>query len=571
MMDRSFKKVLIFGIFVLFIGAAVAPSISGYDKKTEIKSVKEAPTGFPLDEDDYINAFWKFDEGSGNTAGDSSGHNYDGEIRGGATWTDGQVDDALNFDGINDYVYLDNYAKYYLGFNKTDDLIVTFYFRSSSNDKGIMYSMSHNDWNYNPGFHVALASNGTIEVQVWRTMCGILTWSNDTYNDGEWHFVKIYYNGISSSPLVYIYVDGDLDSTYEKYVCDFHSDNFKLAQMGRNSFEETDYFDGDLDEFKIIKYSGGNEQEPPEIDGPQYGEAGVEYEYTFTTYDPEGDDIDIIYIDWDDGPIEEISGPFESGEAVPVSHQWDEEGEYRIKAKSEDFWHTSSWSDGYPVYLGNQPPSPPIIEGPFHGDPDVEYTYSFRSEDIEKNKIKYIVEWGDGTKTESNYYSSNQTVELPNTWDEPGDYIIKAQAIDEYGAESIESEYNIRIGDKAPHKPDIDGPISGGPNVEIDFEFSAIDPEGDQVWFDIDWDDGNVLTDVGPYESGEVATISHIWTTQGTYIIKARARDTYYNYSDWESYQIKIPRFRGFNYNLFELFFERFQNTFPILKYLLGF
>ncbi|MHC4889517.1 MAG: hypothetical protein ACYTEO_08660, partial [Planctomycetota bacterium] len=45
---------------------------------------------------------WKFDEGSGTTAYDSAGSN-DGTIYG-ASWLDGIIDGALDFDGSGDYV-----------------------------------------------------------------------------------------------------------------------------------------------------------------------------------------------------------------------------------------------------------------------------------------------------------------------------------------------------------------------------------------------------------------------------------------------------------------------------------
>jgi len=47
--------------------------------------------------------WWKFDEGSGVTAADSSGNGNDGAIFGPA-WTTGKVGQALNFDGVDDYV-----------------------------------------------------------------------------------------------------------------------------------------------------------------------------------------------------------------------------------------------------------------------------------------------------------------------------------------------------------------------------------------------------------------------------------------------------------------------------------
>ena len=89
------------------------------------QSTEEALTSFPLS-NDYVNAYWKFDECEGNTAYDSSGHNYDGTIYG-ATWVGGVLGCALDFDGLDDYlnqhnhsVGLDNHSVG-LGFNKTTE------------------------------------------------------------------------------------------------------------------------------------------------------------------------------------------------------------------------------------------------------------------------------------------------------------------------------------------------------------------------------------------------------------------------------------------------------------------
>jgi len=49
--------------------------------------------------------WWKFDEGSGTTAADSSGSGNTGTLTNGPTWTTGKVGSgALSFDGTNDYV-----------------------------------------------------------------------------------------------------------------------------------------------------------------------------------------------------------------------------------------------------------------------------------------------------------------------------------------------------------------------------------------------------------------------------------------------------------------------------------
>ncbi|MDD5064685.1 MAG: hypothetical protein PHQ35_08025 [Phycisphaerae bacterium] len=52
-------------------------------------------------------SIWKFDEGSGTIAHDSSGDN-DGTLVNGPTWTTGHINSALSFDGVDDYVDLGN-------------------------------------------------------------------------------------------------------------------------------------------------------------------------------------------------------------------------------------------------------------------------------------------------------------------------------------------------------------------------------------------------------------------------------------------------------------------------------
>ena len=48
--------------------------------------------------------YWKFDEDSGDTAGDSSGHNNHGTLEGDPQWVAGKIGGALELNGVNDYV-----------------------------------------------------------------------------------------------------------------------------------------------------------------------------------------------------------------------------------------------------------------------------------------------------------------------------------------------------------------------------------------------------------------------------------------------------------------------------------
>ncbi|GAF82240.1 unnamed protein product, partial [marine sediment metagenome] len=154
------RRGLVCGIVLLFIGLSVTSSISGYIGKMSNQSTND---------DDYLVAYWEFDEGSGNTVHDSSGHDYDGTIYG-ATWTTGHSGDALDYDGVNDYVDLDAHSEN-LGFNKTDDLIFSVYFKATSTGSGCIYSMSHHWVGQYPEVHFVLNSNGTLKLQVWVGSC----------------------------------------------------------------------------------------------------------------------------------------------------------------------------------------------------------------------------------------------------------------------------------------------------------------------------------------------------------------------------------------------------------------
>jgi hypothetical protein len=72
------------------------------------------------------------------------------------------------------------------------------------------------------------------------------------------------------------------------------------------------------------------------IDGPTEGEVGIEYNYTFVSDDPDGDNLS-YYITWGDmSAAIEWAGPYPSGDVVTFSHTYTEQGEMTISAKAKD-------------------------------------------------------------------------------------------------------------------------------------------------------------------------------------------------------------------------------------------
>jgi len=117
-----------------------------------------------------------------------------------------------------------------------------------------------------------------------------------------------------------------------------------------------------------------------------------------------------------------------------------------------------------------------------------------------------------------------------------------------------------------PLTPEIDGPKTGKKDIEYDYIFTTNDPDLHDVYYFIFWGDGYAEQWIGPYKSGEIINISHSWSIQGSYTIKAKAKDFYDAESDWSYFDIEIPRTRLTTNVWYEWFLQRF----PMLEKLLG-
>jgi len=80
---------------------------------------------------------------------------------------------------------------------------------------------------------------------------------------------------------------------------------------------------------------GNIEPNIPDITGPTNGNTGTEYDYKFSTTDPNIDDV-YFYIKWGDGNTVEWDGPYSSGEEITLSHKWNSKGKWIIQAKAKD-------------------------------------------------------------------------------------------------------------------------------------------------------------------------------------------------------------------------------------------
>ncbi len=124
---------------------------------------------------------------------------------------------------------------------------------------------------------------------------------------------------------------------------------------------------------------------------------------------------------------------------------------------------------------------------------------------------------------------------------------------------------NEEFFNQPPGLPEITGPTSGKIGEEQSYQITAQDPDGNDLYYYIDWGDGTEIELIGPYSSGRTATTNHNWTVKGSYTIKVMSRDVYDEKSDWVSLEVSMPKLR-YNFLQFHPLRERYLKVIANLQ-----
>jgi len=289
----------------------------------------------------------------------------------------------------------------------------------------------------------------------------------------------------------------------------------------------------------------------PDINGPTTCYTDNEYEYVFTTTDPENDDIE-YYIRWGDGRTLGWIGPYSSGQIVNILHTWEHEGTYQITTKARDYGGQSTvWSDPLivTVILLNEPPlTPETPTGPSSGIQFLDYEFSFVTTDPDGHYVYYYVDWGDGSNSEwIGPQSSGHPETCTHSWSETGTYHIKVKAKDKHDEESSWSNtMSIQIQkNNPPNKPERPSGITT-PHVDMryDYETSTTDLENEKIYYYWDLGDGHTTINwLGPFSSGQTCSVCLSWDCElTTYNLRVKAKDGSGLESSWSDVLVINPR-----------------------------
>jgi hypothetical protein len=216
------------------------------------------------------------------------------------------------------------------GFNNRQDFFVGLY----------PIAILSEDFNDDNALDIALTYGHPGEIEYVDIFLGDNTGDfqlYSAYNIGDigWDIITADFNGDDSFDLAISVPDRDS-------ICVLFGDN-----TGYFSDYE-DYYAGYCPFYMVYgDFNSNNPPDPPVITGTTNGKTGTSYTYTFTSVDPDNDDIAEYIVNWGDNTGEEtITGPFPSGSPATASHKWNFQGTYTIKAKAVDIYGAGSdWAE----------------------------------------------------------------------------------------------------------------------------------------------------------------------------------------------------------------------------------
>ena len=103
----------------------------------------------------------------------------------------------------------------------------------------------------------------------------------------------------------------------------------------------------------------------------------------------------------------------------------------------------------------------------------------------------------------------------------------------DYSMINIDSTFST--GNYSPDTPELTGPSLGDINTSYSYTYCTTDPNSDYVFYYFDWGDGNNTGWFGPNNSGISNHRSHVFSEQGGYYIRLKAKDMFYNETSWST------------------------------------
>jgi len=274
--------------------------------------------------------------------------------------------------------------------------------------------------------------------------------------------------------------------------------------------------------------------------GPALAVSGEPATFSFRATDAEGDRVRYrIYWAPAYGEAAEVTDWASPGETVTVAHTYSSKAWHSVFVVAEDeHGFLSPQSDTLMVEVDSRPNAGEAPTGPPALAPGATGNYGVSGSDPDGDQVSFMLDWGDGSTSSSGLLDSGSWIQLPHSWPTPGVYLLRMRVTDERGLSSgwsLPTTVTVASPNTAPAAPAVGGARAARPATAISMTFTVgADPENQQSSVVVDWGDGLTST-LGPASGGTVLNTTHAWSAAGTYLVRAKTRDSMGAESTWSN------------------------------------
>jgi Fibronectin type III domain len=273
---------------------------------------------------------------------------------------------------------------------------------------------------------------------------------------------------------------------------------------------------------------------PPTISGPTTGQINTSYTFNIAGTDPDGNTLRYgLDLNGDDSVDQWLpgSGYVNSGTAQNSNRIWTSVGTYTFRALTQDSnGANSGWTTHTITITAAPAPTADLTingsNGPINVAKNATINLNWTSANA-ASCTKWGGAWGSGQAIPLS--GSDTTVVTATT-----DYMINCGGVTD--------TVRVNVVNQAPNPPTISytsGTLETGQTIT--FSIQGSDPDNDNVFYEIDWDNnGSTDATTMTVSSGTTQPATHTWSTIGMQTFQARTVDSVGVASTWTTHTITI-------------------------------